>query len=215
MSTVRVNLLPDTDRRKAQAGRQNTMLAGGVVVLLGLIGAGWWVTNDQVNRAAAELAAEEATVADLTAERARLGEFQALDGLVQTTDSDLAAILGSEVSFAGLLQDLAAIMPPDVQLERIGIALSPAGEASLGDARPPIGLVTLTGRSIEGHAPGVERLLLSLAKLAMLDDLFMSNSTVEAQEVLPTDVVQFVVEADLGPEARTGRYANGVPGELR
>jgi Tfp pilus assembly protein PilN len=215
MSTVRVNLLPDTDRRRAQAGRQNVAIVAGFVVLLGAVGAGWWLANSQVTQAQAELAAEEGVLADLRAERARLGEFEELDTLIQRTDNDLAATLGSEVTMAGLLQDLAAVMPADVELTRLAITLSPAAEASLGDERDPIGLASLTGRSIQGHAPGVERLLLALDKLGALDDLFMSNSTVEAQEVLSAEVVQFTVEADLGPEARTGRYAAGIPEVLR
>ena len=86
-------------------------------MLLVLVAAGWWVLKSRVDDAKAELAAEDQVVTTLRADLADLNEFQQLQARVASTDSDLQAILGGEVSLAGLLQDVAAVMPTDVELQ--------------------------------------------------------------------------------------------------
>jgi hypothetical protein len=81
--------------------------------------------------------------------------------------------------------------------------------ASLGDARPAFGQLTLSGRTLD-HAPGVERLLISLDQIAAFSDVFFQTGT-----DTETNDVTFTVTADLGPEMFTGRYLTGLPEVLR
>lgn len=215
MSNVRINLLPEDVRRRGESNRANAMLAAGFGVLVVLIAVAWFILQGRVDDARVELAAEDEELTALRADLAELNEFQQLETLANATDSDLATILGGEVSLAGLLQDVAAVMPTDVEINDLAATIDLGTEPTLGDARAPIGLVTMGGRTLQGHAPGVERLLIELDKLAALDDLFMTNSTLEENELVTSDVAAFTVEADLGQEALTGRYLGGIPEALR
>lgn len=215
MSNARVNLLPqeaaDRDRRsRARAG-----IAAGLGVLVLGVGAVWWFVGTQVDDANVELAAEQDALRGLRADLAELAEFGDLSTRAREADENLSVALGNEVSLAGLLQDLAAVMPSDVELGSLNAAVDTAAAPTLGDTRPPIGLVSMDGRTLRGHAPGVERLMLELDKLATLDDIFVRTSTLEPNELVTTDVAAFSLEADLGREALTLRYAGGLPEVLR
>lgn len=213
--SVRVNLLPkeSVDRERASRARLGVGALFGVL-LLAIAGA-WWYFGAQVDEVNAELATEQEALTTLQADLASLSEFQVLSERAEQAEANLAVVLGNEVSLAGLLQDVAAVMPTDVELDALNTAVDTTTAPTLGDVRPPVGLVSMTGRTIRGHAPGVERLMLELDKLATLDDLFMSNSSLQDNEILTTDVAAFAVEADLATEALTRRYSDGLPGVMR
>ena len=211
MSDVRVNLLPQETADKQRASRARAGAAAGLgVIVLGIAGA-WWYMGTQVDEANDELAVEQETLTALRADLAELSEFDELSQRAQDADANLAVVLGNEVSLAGLMQDVAAVMPTDTELTALNVTVDTATAPTLGDVRPAIGAITMQGRTVQGHAPGVERLMLELDKLASLDDLFMSNSTLEENELVTTDVAAFSLEADLGPEGLTNRYVNGLP----
>ena len=143
MSDARVNLLPDEVRKRGESNRVNGLIGVGFIVLLVLVAAGWWVLKSRVDDAKAELATEDQVVATLRADLADLNEFQQLQARVASTDGDMQVVLGGEVSLAGLLQDLAAVMPSDVELTDLSITVDLAADPTLGDQRPPIGLVAM------------------------------------------------------------------------
>lgn len=205
--SVRVNLLPRTvaERNKAARQRALAVLAGAALVaVLVLL---YFVQVGRVNAVRDDLAVEQATLTQLRGQLATLQEFADLNRRVEDADAQLVAVLGSEASVAGVLQDIAAVMPSDTALQSLAV--------SIGNARSPgsVGAVTLTGQTLRGHAPGVERLLLSLGKVAAFRDVFVSSSTVDAGEEL--DVANFAVDFELGPEILTLRYVGGLPGGLR
>lgn len=209
MSDARVNLLPGEVEDRNRRRRMLLMAGAAGLVLAVLLGAGWVYQMGRIDDAEARLAAQQQELQRLQAERARLQEFQALEQRREAADEVIAAALDGEVSFAGVLQDLAAVMPSDAQLDSLDVTLTPEAESGLGDRPAVLGRLTLTGKSLDSHAPGLERLLLELEKVASLSDLFFSTSTIE--EDAAGDVVGFTVEADLGPEARTRRYGGGLP----
>jgi Tfp pilus assembly protein PilN len=180
------------------------------VGLVGVLGLLYLVQLNRVGDARERLEAEEARVAELEAEVAELQEFQDLESRRDAADTLLATAFGNEVSFAGVLQDIAAVYPTDAQLETLTVALTADPAPQLGAVRVPIGLITATGATLQGHAPGVERLLLELGKVASFSNVFFSNST-QSEE----GIAAFTVDVDLGEEARTRRYADGLPEELR
>lgn len=211
MSEARVNLLPGEIEDRNRRRRMLLVAAAAGLVLAVLLGAGWVYQMGRVDDAEARLAAQEQTLQQLQTERARLQEFQALQQRREAADEVITTALAGEVSFAGVLQDLAAVMPSDAQLDSLDLTLTPEAESGLGDRSAVLGRLTLTGKSLDSHAPGLERLLLELEKVASLSDLFFSASTIEEDAV--GEVVGFTVEADLGPEARTRRYGGGLPGD--
>lgn len=211
--SVRVNLLPGEVAERNRAARQRAGLAAAAVGLLGLLGLVYLVQLNRVGDAQEQLAAEQARVAELEAELADLQEFQELEQRAEASTTILSTALGDEATLAGVLQDLASVMPSDAELNSLTVTVTPdAGTAvpALGEPVAPFGRITLSGRTLRGHAPGLERLLLELEKVASFSAVFFSSSTVDED-----GVGTFSVELNLGSEILTRRYVDGLPEELR
>jgi Tfp pilus assembly protein PilN len=213
--SVRVNLLPRETYARQAAARQR-LLAGVAGLLLIVILAGVYVFQLQrVSDAEAELAAEQARVDELQAEVAALAEFEELQRRHEEILDVIAQTLAGEATVAGVLQDLAAVMPTDAQLDSVSLTLGQESTDSTTRA-PTVGDLSMNGKSLESHAPGVERFLISLGKVASFVDLHVSSSSLEGDQEDPDDrTVSFNVDGQIGPEVLTGRYDDGLPEELR
>lgn len=206
--SVRVNLLPEATKQRGRANQQRLIAAGAAgLLLLALLGVWWWAQN-QVTLAEDRLAAEQSVTAGLRAEEAELIAFRDLADRRDQANEVLAASLADEVSLAGLFQDLAAVMPEDAQIDTLAVTLQEVPERV-----DVIGNLVITGQTLTSHAPGVERMLLSLDKVTTFGDLFLNSSTLEEDRVDP--VASFSLEAAVRADARTERYVEGLPGELR
>jgi Tfp pilus assembly protein PilN len=209
--SVRVNLLPRETHERQAAARQRLGVLAGVVGLLALLGLAYWWQAMQLSDAETELAEEEAVLAGLEQQLAALQEFEELEERIERDERLIASALADEVSFAAILQDVAAVMPSDAQFEQLTISSS-AAAPSEGIERPSWGTLSAQGSSLANHAPGLERLLLQFDKIAAFHDLFFTNSSLDDAD---DEIVSFNVEAELGPEILTGRYQDGIPEELR
>lgn len=213
--SVRVNLLPRETYARQAAARQR-LVAGVLGALLLVILAGVYVFQLQrVSDAEEELAVEQERVDELRAEVASLAEFGELQQRREAMEEVIIQTLGREVTVAGVLQDLAAVMPADAQLDSLSVTV---GEPSTDTTTraPTIGELSVTGKSLESHAPGVERFLISLDKVASFVDLHVSSSSLEGDVDEDDDrTVSFDVDGQIGPEVLTRRYADGLPEELR
>lgn len=206
--SVRVNLLPREIGERNRARRQRVLAgiaAAGVVAALG----GAYAL--QVNRMAAaeeRLAAEEAVLSGLQSDLTELRPFDDLERDHTAADAAIATALGTEVSLAGVLQDVAAVTP-------VGTALTTLSIETPGilpeDAVDSVGSVTIEGMTIDGHAPGVEELLVALDNSGSLHDVVLSRSEVDDD----TGAVLVNAVTQLDPTARTDRYAAGLPEVLR
>lgn len=209
--SVRVNLLPGDVAERNRAARQRAGLAGAGVALLVLFVLAFLFQVGRVNDARDELAVEEARVGELEAELGELREFEELQAREAAATTLLRTAFGDEASVAGILQDLAAVYPTDAQLETLTIALTEPS-AELGATRVSLGRMTATGATLQGHAPGLERILLELDKVAAFSNVFFTNSNQDAEEL---GIAAFTLDVDLGTEIRTLRYVDGLPEELR
>jgi Tfp pilus assembly protein PilN len=210
--SVRVNLLPqEQTARQAAARQRNGVIAGGVAALA-ILGAVTVWQDGRVSEAEDRLADEQTVLAGLQDEERQLDEFAELERRVDESDEQIRLALAGEVSVAGMLQDVAAVIPSDAQLESLTVNVT--GE-TLADDGPPsdsLGTMTAVGKSLNNHAPGLERLLIEFEKVNAFSDLFFTSSILEEpSDPYPT----FTVEAQLGDEVLTGRYLEGVPEELR
>jgi hypothetical protein len=209
--SVRVNLLPqEQTARQAAARQRNGVIAGGltVVALLGVVTL--W-QDGRVTDAEDRLAGEQTILATLQGEEAELGEFASLESRVSESNEQIVQAMGTEVSVAGVLQDIAAVMPSDAQLESLTLSMNPDAPIP-GSESTSLGTLVAVGKSLNNHAPGLEQLLLEFDKVNAFHDLFFTSSILEE----PTDPYPtFTVEAQLGPEILTGRYFDGVPEGLR
>jgi Tfp pilus assembly protein PilN len=208
---VRVNLLPESTRQRDRAARQRNGLLGAGVLLLALLGLIYWWASAQVTAAETQLAAELAVTSELRAEVDAMAGFQEMIQRREMASSALTEALAGEVSFAGVLQDLAVVMPSDAQLDSLALTFEPAA-AGATEAAAAVGIFTATGQTLTSHAPGVERLILELGKVASLLDPHLNSSTLNDPE---EQVSTFSLEGRIGAEAATGRYHEGLPEELR
>lgn len=209
--SVRVNMLPrSVAERQAAARQRGGLVAGGVALLAALAAITLWqegrISDAEVRRDDAQ-----AVLATLQSEEAELSEFADLQRRTDEAEEQIRTALGGEVSIAGILQDLASVMPSDAELESLTVTVTP-DEPTPGIEANALGSLQLVGRSLNDHAPGLERLLLELDKVAAFHDLFFTSSVLQdPEEPYPT----FTVESQLGPEILTQRYADGIPEGLR
>jgi Tfp pilus assembly protein PilN len=206
--SVRVNLLPEATKQKDRAAQQRSLVGLAAVLLLAVLGGIYAWAAMQVNDAEELLATEEARTAELRGEQAELVGFQELADRRDRATQTLITAMGSEVSLAALLQDVAAVMPGDAQIESLAINLPPEPNPEA----PGVGTLNMTGKTLTSHAPGVERVLLSLDKIVSFRDLYLNSSTLDDPE---STVATFSLDGQVGIETRTERYAEGLPEELR
>lgn len=209
--SVRVNLLPRETYARQEAARQRGIAGGAALLLLLVLGLLYWFQTMRIDDARDELAVEQEELAVLERELDNLREFEELEARLDLDERLVTTALDDEVSFAAILQDIAAVMPTDAQFEQLGITVN-AGFPEGGIERPSWGTLTAQGSSLASHAPGLERLLLQFDKIAAFHDLFFTSSSLEEPE---DDIVTFNIESELGPEILTNRYRDGLPEELR
>lgn len=209
--SVRVNLLPQSVAEKQAAKRQQGgLMLGGVALLAALAAATLW-QDSRISDAEDRRDDQQAVLAALQADERQLSEFSDLQQRTRAAEEQIRSAMGDEASLAGILQDLAAVMPSDAELESLTVTLTP-NAAEPGIEALQLGTLQAVGRSLNDHAPGLERLLLELDKVAAFHDLFFTSSVLQdPEEPYPT----FTVEAQLGPEVLTERYVDGIPEGLR
>jgi Tfp pilus assembly protein PilN len=206
--SVRVNLLPEATKQRDRAAQQRSLAAlAGVVLLAGLGGVYLWQSS-QVSQAEDQLLAEQARTSHLRGEQAELIAFEELADRRERSDEILISALGDEVSLAGVLQDVAAVMPADTQLETFAVNI-PSPSDPETDA---VGTLSLTGKTLASHAPGVERVLISLDKVVSFREAYLNSSTLDEDD---GRIATFSLDGQIGSEAETDRYADGLPEEWR
>ena len=214
--SVRVNLLPEATKQRGRAAQQLALVLAAVAVLIVALGGVWWWAASQVRQAEDRLATEEAVTAGLRADEAELVAFRDLANRQQQAEDILVASLAGEVSLGGVLQDIAAVMPADAQIDSLSLTMDP--DAS--ESPQVVGSLSMTGRSLNSHAPGVEDVLLSLERVATLGGLYLNTSTIQTAqddegEAEVDPIATFSVDGVIRSEALTERYLEGFPGGLR
>ena len=210
--SVRVNLLPEATKQRGRDNQQRLLAAAAAGALLLVLGGVWLWASGQVRQAEDQLAAEQNVTAGLRAEEAELIAFRDLADRRDQAVEVLVASLSEEVSVAGVLQDLAAVMPEDAQLDTFSLNLAAPPE----DRADVVGSFNLTGQTLAAHAPGVERILLSMEKITTFGDMFLNSSSLaDDLEELDDRVAAYSLDGMIRTEARTERYADGLPGEQR
>lgn len=207
--SVRVNLLPEATKQRDRASQQRAIASLAGVVLLAALGATYFWAASQVSQAEDVLAVEQGVSAELRGEEAELSSFRELADRQDAASATITAALSGEVSVAAVLQDLAAVMPADAQLENVAVTLPPMTEA---EPQRTVGTISMSGKTLTSHAPGVERMLLQLDKIVTFSDLYLTSSTLDDEE---GRVATFALDGQVTREALTQRYTDGLPEVLR
>lgn len=209
--SVRVNLLPAESRQRARAARQRRHLAGAVVVVIGVLGGIHVWALGEIDTARSQRDAAQAQVQAVQLEIGEMSAYAELEREHAEAETILSTALAEEISYAGVLQDVAVAVPGDVALTSLEITR--IGEAQPGSVvLPSAARMIASGEAVRGAAPGVEQFLWQLGQLSSVTDPYVSNlSSIEDEP----EAVSFTVEADLTDEIYTQRYVTGLPKDLR
>ena len=206
--SVRVNLLPEATKQRDRAAQQRAMAGLAAVALLATLGGVHLWATAQVNSAEDQLLAEQTQTSELRGDKAELVAFEELADRHERSDEVLRMAMGKEISLAGFLQDVAAVMPTDTQLEDLNFTVSQPTD----DDSTTLATFNVNGKTLTSHAPGVERVLIALDKIVSFRELHLNSSTLDDSE---ERIATFSLDGQVGPEAATGRYVEGLPEERR
>lgn len=214
--SARVNLLPREIEERARTRRSASWTIAGVAVFAGVLGIVYLGKLGAVNGAREDREEAQARVTELQAEVATLQEFAELDRQVKARNELLAAAMATEISWARTLNDLALTFPASSSLtELAGAAVGATGEGASTDTNisaAAIASLTFSGYSVERYAPGVERVLLKFSDVGMFFNAYLAQAATELRN--ETLVTGFNGSLEMSEDARTGRYAEGLPPEV-
>ena len=216
--SARVNLLPREIAERARTRRTASWTVGAVAVFAALLGLLYLAKLGDVNAAREVRDATQQVVTERQAELASLEEFAELDRQVTARNQLLSAAMATEVSWARIFNDLALTFPGSGSLLSLQAAVEGAevaGETGAAPADPnskSIASVSFEGYSVERFAPGVERVLLKFGDVSMFFNSYLSAANDDDENRRGT--TRFVGEFQLNKDARTGRYADGLPPEV-
>lgn len=205
--SVRVNLLPEATRTQDRANQQRILVGALALAFLAVLGGLFWWQSTRISNLESELAQAENRLAMAISEQGDLAVFADIDQRVAQAQGRLTSALSTEVSVAGILQDIAAVTPADTGLTAFNLTIVPPNDET---PALTVGSVNLTGQVTSGIAPGVERILLDYGKVGSFDEPVFNSTTVDED-----GVATFSLEVGLLPTARTDRYSDGLPEELR
>ncbi len=239
--SVKVNLLPREYEEQVRRRRTIGYTVAGVLLWCGVLAVVQALKAADVDRAREERDLALAQTAQLQSELVALDSYRVLAERLETRSALLADAMAPEVSWATLLNDLSLTFPATSSLRTLTGTLdqplpdaalvppapaptptpapTPAPTPSPAPGVPPaivpeeaIGTIVFEGYSIEGYAPGVETAIIRFGDVESFSDSFLTQAGTE--ELGDTPVTQFQGQVDVNANARTNRYAEGLPPEV-
>jgi hypothetical protein len=132
------------------------LIALAAVVLLLLCGLTYGYAYLQNQTASHSLASETSRTASLQAEQQRYSEVTRLQTSLTQIQTQLARLLGGDVSIAPLVADLRDSLPPGMTIAQVAMNISGPGAAAAASGntldtsgRPHIGTLSLTGTAVK------------------------------------------------------------------
>lgn len=222
--SARVNLLPREIEERARTRRSASWTILGVALFAVVLAGIYFMKLGAINDAEAERDDAQAQVTQLEAQKATLQQFADLDAEVKERNTLLAAAMATEISWARAFNDLALTFPASSSLTGLeasvegttaaagGAASGSAGSGAAADANArSIASMEFEGYSVERYAPGVERVLLKFSDVGMFFNSYLTTAATELRA--ETSVTTFNGSLQMTDDARTGRYAEGLPPE--
>ena len=206
-ASVRVNLLPREIEQRRAARRVSLLSALGVVLFVAVLGSLYFLKIGELSDAQEAQEQVRAEVARLEAQVAELEQYKRLAEELEARNALLATAMGPEVSFARVLNDLSLGFPTSSSLRTLTANVDETTPAGAGE--PAVMNLTFNGYSVERFAPGVETVVVEFDRVATFFNAYVTQAQEEV--VADTDVVGFQGALQLGEDARTGRYTEGLP----
>lgn len=216
--SARVNLLPREIAERARARRTSSWAVGGVAAYAALLGVLYIAKLGQVGAAQEDRDEAQAQVAQLQTEVNKLQQFAVLDEQVKARNLLLAGAMGTEISWARVLNDLALTFPASSSMTGMVATAEGADAAGVGattatdPASTSVAGVSFEGYSVDRFAPGVERVLVKFDEVGSFENAYLTEA--QGVERGNTVVTQFTGTFKLNEESFTGRYAEGLPPEV-
>jgi outer membrane murein-binding lipoprotein Lpp len=209
--SVMVNLLPREVAVRKQAQRTTKMTVAAVTVFAIGLGGLYALKLGEIADAESQRDTVQADVSRLEAEVASLQQFRQLADELEARNAVLASAMANEISYARVLNDLALSFPASSSMREltVGVQAPVEWQVTFGDA---VAALTYDGYSTERYAPGVEAILVEFDKVRSFFSSYIGTAAVE--EIGSTEVTGFRGTVQLGDEALTRRYENGLPEEM-
>ena len=146
----KVNLLPIEILESRRFRRTQVLLAGAVLVVAVLAGAGTFLAQRSVSDANDELITAQARVTQLQAEQAKYSAVPKVVGEVEAATAARTLAMGTDVLWYRYLNDIDGAVPAGVELSSLTLGLSTAANA--GTATSPlaasgIGTIAMNGKA--------------------------------------------------------------------
>ena len=219
----KVNLLPPLITQEVKVRQAKLLLVGAAAVSVAVIGGMFVMAQNEVTSAQEGLDAANAQSAQLAAQQATYAEVPKVFAEVSAAQAQLATAMGNEVRWSYVLNNLALSIPRNValtgftgtlgQAEAPVVPPAPAPNAD-GSTTPapetpavpvgPVGTISYQGEATSYRA--IASWLDSQAKQRTLDNVYLSSATRgDAKDEGPT-VVTFDSTADLTPKSLSHRF---------
>lgn len=216
MSVDRFSLLPPYYAQRMAERRWARITAAALVAVLGLLVLAGLSQGRRLRQTEKKRDVEQARNAALVTRGGQLVRFRQLADAVSGRERVLAVAMGTEVSWATVLDNLGRSFPADSSLTSITAesklpAFGALPPVKAGNEKAMIGTAALKGYSVETFTPGVQRLLQMLVTVKGLSEPRLQAGTLD--EIGARPVTSFEGNAFLDARVLSGRYAEGLPAE--
>ncbi|MDP9342451.1 MAG: PilN domain-containing protein [Actinomycetota bacterium] len=199
---TRVNLLPPEYRERAKTRRQTVMAAVAGAAVVAIIVFAWVLQGFTESRLNRDLAAQDATNAQLQQQVNELQHFATQRTELQNQETLLAQALANTVSWSGVLHDLSLVIPDRAWITSVTGSISATGAATepgvVPAPQPVTGPALIGTIQFQGQALDTETLALWLTRLEQVKG-WVNAWISQASEgtVGTTPVFQFASSIDL------------------
>lgn len=207
----RIDLLPAVYAQQRAARRNFAfVVAGGAVVFLLLV-AWWFMIGQQIGAAKDDLAAVQATNAQLQAQIDELAPFAALEAEVVAKRTALQTVMVGDIDWPAVMTEVAMVIPSDVWLETLSASSDsvetrvPTEVAPIDvDPKTAIGRVTFSGRALT--MPSVAKWLIRLTTANEFFAAYLSSASKGVGTTPFERTVTFSNTIELSQKAASDRF---------
>jgi len=140
-----VNLLPPELRQRQASRRLTSLVVAAGLAVLALIGVFYFMQTQKLSDAEAELAAQQARNAELTAEIQSLTQYATLQQELAAQEALVASLYANEVSWSSALLDVSRVIPDASYLTSLNGAITATAPPTGSPETTLIGNMTFAG----------------------------------------------------------------------
>ena len=200
----RVNLLPPEIEAERNFRTTRVILGGAVLGVVGLLAGGYlWATLD-ANKAADELATEQATTQQLTTERGTYARVPEVLREVESVRQARQVVMNQDVLWAPQLDQVVTEMPGDMIFKSMSVAFDSGSGSSSNPLQNPDGVGSIAVEALgTNHTTAAAWLEAASQHPGFVDPMMNTSTYVDEAGLVKT---QFSSTVRFTPEIYSGRY---------